>query len=290
MDKRSPDMPVSVFRGGRLALHVFYGMLLAAIYPHLNQSGQRRTLKTWSRQLLTILNIGIQIEGQQLARGESGCLMVANHVSWLDIFVLNAIHPSSFIAKSEVRDWPIFGWLSRRIGTIFIERAMRQDASRISQHVSLLLKQGACIGLFPEGTTTDGKQVGHFHSALIQPAIDAGIRLCPIALRYQDQDGELEIAAAFIGEMTLVQSIWQILRCPHLNALVVFTPALLAANANRRVLARTAQVAIAQGLQTIGTTRQASAQQATSAFPQTMLSSRSAYGLLVDPLLHQIPK
>jgi 1-acyl-sn-glycerol-3-phosphate acyltransferase len=287
MDKHPANMLVSVFRGGRLALHVFYAMLLAVIYPHLNQTGQRRILKSWSRQLLTILNIGIQIEGQQLARGESGCLMVANHVSWLDIFVLNAIHPSRFIAKSEVRDWPIFGWLSRRIGTIFIERAMRQDASRTSQHVGFLLKQGACIGLFPEGTTTDGRQVGRFHSALIQPSIDAGIRLCPVALRYQDRDGGVEIAAAFVGDMTLAQSIWQILRCPQHNALVVFVPALLTDNANRRVLARAAQDAISQMLQTLGTARQPVAQQQNPPSPQTLLSSQSAYALLVDPLLNQ---
>jgi 1-acyl-sn-glycerol-3-phosphate acyltransferase len=288
--KHTPDMLVSVFRGSRLALHLFYGMLLAVIYPHLNQTRQRRAMKTWSRQLLSILNIGIQIEGQQPTRGEGGCLIVANHVSWLDIFVLNAIHPARFIAKSEVRGWPIIGWLCRGSGTIFIERALRQDASMINQRVSLLLKQGACIGLFPEGTTTDGKQVGHFHSALIQPAIDAGVRLCPIALRYQDKDGELEIAAAFVGNMTLAQSIWQILRCPQLNALVVFTPALLAASENRRVLARTAQAAIAQGLQTIVTTRQTATQQEASAFPQTMLSSQSSYALLINPVLNRLPK
>lgn len=294
MDKHSPDLPanylVSISRGIRLALHLFHGVLLAVIYPHLDQTRQHRTLKNWSRQLLAIFNIGIQIEGQQSSRGEGGCLMVANHVSWLDIFVLNAIHPSQFIAKSEVRNWPVIGWISRRSGTIFIERAMRQDASKINQRVSLLLKQGACIGLFPEGTTTDGTQVGHFHSSLIQPAIDAGVRLCPIALRYQDEEGELSSTAAFTGDTTLVQSIWKILCCPQLNALVVFTPTLLAANENRRVLARTAQVAIAQGLQNVGITRQTVAQQPASAFPQTMLSSQSTYGLLVNPLLNQLPK
>ena len=290
MDRHSPNILASVFRGGCLALHLFYGMLLAVIYPHLNQTRQRRIVKTWSRQLLAILNISIQIEGQQPTRGEGGCLIVSNHVSWLDIFVLNAIHPSRFIAKSEVRNWPIIGWLCRRSGTIFIERAMRQDAALINQRVSLLLKQGDCIGLFPEGTTTDGKQTGHFHSALIQPAIDAGIKLCPIALRYQNKDGDMEVAASFTGDTTLVQSIWQILRCPHLNALLVFTPALIAANANRRVLARTAQAAIAQVLQTIGTTRQTVTPQEAPAFPQTLLSSRSTYALLIDPLLNQLPK
>ena len=289
-NKYMPDMLASVFRASRLVLHLFYGMLLAVIYPHLNQTRQRRAMKNWSRQLLAILNIGIQIEGQQPARGEGGSLMVANHVSWLDIFVLNAIHPSQFIAKSEVDSWPIIGWLCRRSGTIFIERTLRQDTSMINQRVSLLLKQGACIGIFPEGTTTDGKQVGHFHSALIQPAIDAGIRLCPIALRYQDKDGKLENAATFIGDMTLVRSVWQILRCPHHNALVVFNPALMAGSANRRMLSRSAQAAIAQVLQTIGTARQTGAQQEAYAFSQTMLSSQSAYALLVDPLLNQLHK
>ena len=289
MDKQSPDVLVSVFRGIRLSLHLFYGMLLAVIYPHLNLNRQRRILKVWSRQLLGILNIGIQIEGRQPTRGEGGCLIVANHVSWLDIFVLNAIHPARFIAKSEVRDWPIIGWLCRRSGTIFIDRAMRQDATSVNLRVSALLKQGACVGLFPEGTTTDGKQVGHFHSALIQPAIDAGARLCPMALRYQDEWGGLSSAAAFTGDTTLVRSIWKILRQPHLNALVVFTPALLVANENRRVLARTAQAAISQGLQHVGITRQTATCQTSSDF-QSMLSPQSSYALLFNTALHQPPK
>jgi 1-acyl-sn-glycerol-3-phosphate acyltransferase len=290
MDKHSAIMLTSVFRGGRLALHLFYGMALAVIYPYFAQAGQRRIIKSWSRQLLAILNIGIQIEGQQMARGEGGCLLVANHISWLDIFVLNAIHPSQFIAKSEVRDWPLIGWLSRRSGTIFIERALRQNASAINARVSKLLKQGACIGLFPEGTTTDGKQVGHFHSALFQPAIDAEIKTCPVALRYQTAEGYPSQAAAFTGDTTLLQSIWRILRVPHFNALVVFTPAIPAAKENRRMLARAAQTAIAQEIQFFGTTKHAVVQQAFPAFPQTLLSSQSAYALLVDPGLNQIQK
>jgi 1-acyl-sn-glycerol-3-phosphate acyltransferase len=289
MDNQKVNLLIGLFRGGRVSLHVIYGMLLAVVYPHLSQTGQRRILKSWSRQLLVILNIGIQIEGQQLARGETGCMMVANHVSWLDIFVLNAIHPSCFIAKSEVRGWPVIGWLSRRSGNIFIERDMRHGASKISRHVSRLLEQGACIGLFPEGTTTDGTYVGHFHSALIQPAIDAATRLCPVALRYQNRHGVMEIAAAFIGDMTLVQSIWRILRCPQQNALVVFAPALMTGNTNRRLLARSAQESIAQVLQTFGTGRQP-AEQFEAAYAHNVLSSQSAYGLLVNPLLNQLPK
>ena len=112
--------------------------------------------------------------------------------------------------------------------------------------------------------------------------------MCPIALRYQTDAGEPSLTAAFIGDMTLVQSIWKILRCQHHNALVMFTPALMTDNANRRVLARAAQEAIAQVLQTIGTIRQTDTRQEAFAFPQTMLSSQSAYALLVD--LNQLTK
>jgi 1-acyl-sn-glycerol-3-phosphate acyltransferase len=277
MDERTPDMPASLFRGIHLALHLLYGMFLAIFYPHLNPTRQHRILKAWSRQLLGILNIGIYTEGPLPTRGEGGRMLVANHISWLDIFILNATCPSRFIAKSEVRDWPLIGWLCKRSGTIFVERDLRRNAASINRHVGTLLEQGVCIGLFPEGTTTDGKQLGHFHSALIQPAIDAGAMLYPIALHYRNEDGEPGHAAVFTGDMTLVQSIWEILRCRRLDALLVFAPALAAANGNRRVLARTAQEIIAQGLQQdIAASRQAVTQQTNSVIPQTLISTPSA--------------
>lgn len=281
-------MPVSLFRGCRLALHLSYGALLAVFYPLLDQPRQRRTLKTWSGQLLSILNVGIQVEGLQPERSGVGCLMVANHISWLDVVVLNAIHPTLFIAKSEVRDWPLIGWLCRRSGTLFLERAMRQNAAAINRHIGTALEQGLCVGLFPEGTTTDGKQVGHFHSALIQPAIDAGARLCPIALRYRDETGEPNTAAAFTGDTTLAGSIWRILRCAHLDALAVFTPALTASDGNRRVLAHTARQAIAQALEDIAPAQQEP--EPAAAIPHALLSAQSAYALLLDPILSHLPK
>ena len=290
MDKRAPGMAGSAFRGIRLALHLSYAMLLAIFYPHLSQTKRRRTLKIWSRQLLDILNIGIRTEGQWPVHGEGGYLIVANHVSWLDIFVLNTIYPSRFIAKAEVRNWPLIGWLCKRGNTIFIERAIRQDAASINRQISILLEQGVCVGLFPEGTTTDGNQVGHFHSALIQPAIDVGAMLCPIALRYHDESGKQSSAAAFTGDMTLFQSIWRVLRSPRFDALLMFTPALATSGENRRVLARAAQNAISQGMQNVAAIRQAPEQVASYAVPQTMLSAQSAYASLLLPLPNQPPR
>jgi 1-acyl-sn-glycerol-3-phosphate acyltransferase len=282
-------MPVSVFRGSRVCLHLVYGLLLAVIYPHLNQNRQHRTLKYWNRQLLTILNIGILIEGEQPVHGNGGCMIVANHVSWLDIIVLSAIHPLRFIAKSEVRDWPVIGWLCRRCGTVFIERASRKNALMVNCRISELLGQDVSIGLFPEGTTTEGKQVGPFYSALLQPAIDAGARVYPMALRYQGMDGNPEFAAAFIGDMTLARSIWNILRCKQQNVLVAFTPAVAAKNANRRVLAHSAHTAIAQALLTMGSGRQTPLPLEEPHLPNTHSPSLSAYGLIADPLINQFP-
>lgn len=136
----------------------------------------------------------------------------------------------------------------------------------------------------------DGRQVEHFHSALIQPAIDAGAMLRPIALRYQDENGRQNGAAAFIGDMTLSQSIWRILRSPRFDALLVFTPALPTAGENRRVLARAAQEAISQGLQNVAAVRHLPEHETASAIPQTLLSAQSAYGPLFLPLPNQPPR
>jgi len=284
MDERRPSLPASLFRGGRLALHLFHAMLLAVFYPHLHRAKRRRLLKSWSRQLLDILGIGIRTEGEWPVRGESGCLVVANHVSWLDIFVLNAIYPSRFIAKAEVRAWPLIGWLCKRGNTIFIERSLRQDAASVNREIGLLLEEGVCVGLFPEGTTTNGECAGHFHSALIQPAIDVGAILCPVALRYQDKCGKLSGIAAFTGDMTLPQSLWCILRSPRFDALLMFTPALATAGENRRTLARTAQMAISRELLNASALRHAPEPETDSVPAGTLLSAQSTYAPLLLPL------
>ena len=266
-------------------LHLCHGMLLALAYLKLEPNRQRHILKSWSSQLVDLLQIRIQIEGQVPETGTAGCLLVANHVSWLDIFVLNSIQPARFVAKSEVRGWPVIGWLCERGGTIFIERATRQNAAAVNRTVSGFLQKGDCVGLFPEGTTTDGHQVGHFHSSLIQPAIDARVTLHPVALRYRNERGELDTAAAFTGDTTLFQSIWSILRCQQLNVLVVFTPALTPEGANRRTLARASQEAVAWVLRAAGSSEHAHTYQQSPPFPCALLASQSAYSVLIDPLL-----
>jgi 1-acyl-sn-glycerol-3-phosphate acyltransferase len=238
----------ALLRGGRLALHLAGGMLQAIPYPHLPPDRQRRMLQSWSRRLLAILDIGVLAEGQPPARDGNACLIVANHVSWLDIFVLNAVLPARFVAKSEVRGWPLVGWLCRRTGTIFVDRALRRHAAAVNRDVACLLIRGHCVSLFPEGTSSDGRRVGHFHSALIQSAINAGTALVPVALRYRHEDGGHCDAPAYVGDMTLSGSIWRVLRSRRFDASLSFAPALATAGESRRSLARAAQQAIAREL------------------------------------------
>ena len=295
MDESSQHLLFSLFRACRLALHLLHGALLAVFFPLLNDARQLNILKTWSSQLLNILNISIHSEGMPISQPGAGCMMIANHVSWLDIFVLNEVCPARFIAKSEVRSWPLIGWLCQRSGTIFIERTLRKDAAVINRQISVLLAQGVCVGLFPEGTTTDGTSVGQFHSSLIQPAVDAGVPLWPVALRYQDQAGGLCMAAAFTGDTTLAASIWRILRSGKISAVAGFTPALVTTGTHRRELARIAQRAVAHELARsdvptpvtpVISTRHRASDPETNL--QIRLSTQSAYALLLDPVLNQM--
>jgi 1-acyl-sn-glycerol-3-phosphate acyltransferase len=279
--------PIAAVRGCRVALHLIYGALQALCYPHLDRARQQRLLKKWSGQLLTILNIRVEIGGHQQPHAPDGCLMVSNHVSWLDIFVLNAIQPAHFIAKAEVRGWPLIGWLCARSGTIFVKRTLRRDAQQVNQQAAVLLRQGACVGLFPEGTTSDGSQVGHFHPALMQSAIDAETTLCPVALRYLDIEGRRATAAAFTGDTTLALSLWRILCCRQLNVSVAFTPPLPAATSNRRMLARMAHEAIVHSLHTEPSPFQPEAKPSAT---HPLFSTQSAYVLLLAPVINQLTR
>jgi 1-acyl-sn-glycerol-3-phosphate acyltransferase len=178
-------------------------------------------------------------------------LIVSNHISWLDIFVLNAVAPMRFAAKSEVRDWPVIGWLCLRAGTMFIERGKARDAARINLQLAKLLAQGECLGVFPEGTTTDGDTVGHFHSSLLQPAIDAACMVHPVALRYLDRQGRTNKAAAYINDVSFGRSLWQILTANSIRVSITTCLPIDAYNLERRALAQTARSEIASALRGI---------------------------------------
>jgi 1-acyl-sn-glycerol-3-phosphate acyltransferase len=207
----------------------------------------------------------------------------------MDIFVLNAIQPSHFIAKSEVRDWPIIGWLCTRAGTLFIERASRQGANTINQQIIEKLSRGERVGLFPEGTTTDGSRVGTFRPALLQPAVDASAMVSPVTIRYQDNQGNLSLNAPFTGDTTLIESIWNMLNGQRIIANVTFSQSIQASGGNRRALSTLAHSVVSEQLATsIAPFGGRRVTDGTEQIPHGLLA-RPAFVSLFDATLYQLP-
>lgn len=225
-------MPIlGAFRATRLFLHLVYGFAIALVFPRLKQDLRRHILQRWSCRLLCILNVEVVSGSINMPR--SG-IIVTNHISWLDVFVLNAIAPMRFVAKSEVRQWPLFGWLCARAQTLFIQRGRARDAARINKQVVRLLMAGESLVVFPEGTTTDGRNVGAFHASLLQPAVDAQTPIYPVAIRYQDAHGMHSTAAAYIDDVSFIASLWNIMSCKSLHVRLVATPLIDATDSDRR--------------------------------------------------------
>lgn len=183
---------------------------------------------------------------------EPGCLLVANHISWVDIFVINTIAPSAFISKAEVRTWPFIGWLAAKNETVFLRRGSRGHAKIINAEIGALLDAGRNVALFPEGTTTDGSHVLHFHAALLQPAIESGHAIQPMAISYSDANGLRTRAPAYDGDVSLGQCIASIIAEPRIVAHISTAPPLGTDGMHRRDLAATARAAILERLPHVG--------------------------------------
>lgn len=245
MKYRQTAPAVRLLRTVRLALHVLRGLLSAALlFPFLAPSARSGLIRNWSAKLLLILCIRLTTRGDLPRRGERGILFAANHISWLDIFLLNAAHPMRFVAKSEVRGWPLAGFLAARAGTLFLDRSRRRDAGRANRDIESALREGDFVALFPEGTTTDGCRVRHFHAALLQPAIDADAPLRAVAIRYACENGEPDTAPAYIDDLSFGDSLRNILRRPAIQAELHFAAPLAPHGRNRRELAGTLHNAI----------------------------------------------
>jgi 1-acyl-sn-glycerol-3-phosphate acyltransferase len=282
-------LPLACFRTLRFVLHLGYGIFLAAIFPAVSCGQQRRIVQSWSSALLDILHVRISTSGEVSLREITKGLIVANHISWLDVIVLNTILPLRFVAKSEVRQWPVIGWLCAQAQTLFIARHKRSDTARTNLQMSESLQQGNCMALFPEGTTTDGAQVKHFHSSLLQPAIDAHTNIYPVAIRYHDKNGNRNTDAAYIDEMSFAESLWKILRSRDLHVHVIATSALDTQTAHRRTLAQEAHRLISHALTLTPLVAETRATHYTGDDTQSRL--QSPYSLLlyapIKPLPHK---
>jgi 1-acyl-sn-glycerol-3-phosphate acyltransferase len=233
----------------RVVLHLLAGLLTCAVvFPLLDDAGREARIRRWSVKLLTICGIGLDLraaDGQPAPRA----LKVANHVSWLDIFVINAVRPCRFVAKSDIRGWPLIGWLCAKTGTIFISRGSVRDVRRTYQGLVTGLHAGQHVAFFPEGTTCTQGSLLPFHANLFEAAIEAEAPIQPYALRYVDANGAPHPAVDFVGDTSLMQSMLAILKAPGITAQLMTLPVIpVDGKPHRRELAEAARRAIAEAL------------------------------------------
>ena len=231
----------------RVFVHLFGGLAACAlVFPWAGAALRDRVTSRWSRDLLAICGVRVAHAGGTDALAHA--MIVSNHISWLDIFVINALHPCRFVAKSEIRAWPVLGWLVDKAGTVFIARGNRRELRHIFKGMVSALQAGQRVAFFPEGTTALQGEVLPFHANLFEAAVDAGVPVQPYALRYVNRDGVLHPGVEYIGERTFVQSMLLVLAGEPIEARLTCLAPIAAANAHRRELAKAAHDAIGAAL------------------------------------------
>jgi len=238
-----------------VVMHILLGIAIAFIAFPLcrTQATRNRINHNWSRWVLRLCGARLRYRGPPLddkltstgiAAGGDGRLLLSNHVSWIDIFAINAVMPCRFVAKAEIVRWPVIGSMVAHSGTLFIERGRRRAVAAVNLAVQGHLRAGESIGVFPEGTTTRGDRLLPFHSNLLAPALEVRCPVWPVGLRYRER-GAFSDAAAFVGDMGLVTSLIKVLVAEDLEIEVAILPALeTAAYENRHTLARAAHAAL----------------------------------------------
>lgn len=238
------------------ALRLLHGLLVigrcwfvaAFLVPRSSAALRWEQARACARALLRSLAVRVEVRGRKPDSGRE-CLIVGNHVSWLDTYVIHSVRPHArFVAKSEVRQWPVVRTMAEAFETFFIRRGSRRDAARVKDALAAALRNGETVAAFPEGTTSDGLMLGRFYPALFQAAIDARADVQPVAIRYLDADRRVSGAAAFIGDMTVAESLRQILLEPRIEAEIVFCPPIPSLGRTRRELAALAHASIARVL------------------------------------------
>ena len=229
---------------------VIAGLLhIGLLFPLLGLSGRLFSKKYWSAVLLKIC--GVKVTQLGIPTAEGPVLFVVNHVSWLDIFILNCTRATAFIAKSEIRHWPLIGWLANGADTIFIERASRHAVHQVGESMKTHFAQAQAVGLFPEGTTSTGYTLLPFYANLFEPARKSGAIIQPVVLKYFHHSRRSDFAA-FVGEQTLLQNMWCVLGGTGTSIEMIFLPPIWDGHGEppvRAELSRSAHQVMAQSLE-----------------------------------------
>lgn len=211
-----------VVRIGRALAHGMRGLwILRRRFPGWTAQQRDACTQAWARDLLQILEVGVAAQGSLHVPGP--LLLVANHTSWLDILVMLAARPARFVAKSDIRSWPLIGAVVAGAGTLFIERRQPRDALRVTHTMAEALRDGAVLAVFPEGTTGDGRALLPFHANLLQAPLVAGAPAQPVGIRFVDAaTGQPSMAANYVGDDSLLGSLWRMLGAGPMQAEVRF--------------------------------------------------------------------
>jgi 1-acyl-sn-glycerol-3-phosphate acyltransferase len=221
--------------------HAVRGLLVIVFrFPTLAPEQRALRVQLWASRMLQILGIALVVNGTPPVAGP--VLLVANHISWLDILVMHAARHCRFVSKSAVRSWPLIGRLATGAGTLYIQRESRRDAGRLVEQMSESLRNGDVVAVFPEGTTGDGRAILPFYGNLLQSAIKAPAPVQPVGLRFVDaRTGETSFAPSYVNDETLAGSLWRTLTAPGIVARVNFGEPVDVQGQERRALARTMQ-------------------------------------------------
>ncbi len=237
---------IALWRLLRVFVHIVAGLgTVYLVFPRLSAAQKDVRVQVWARKMLACLAINLVVRGSPPPQGP--VLMASNHISWLDIVVLHAVRHCRFISKADIQHWPLVGALATAAGTLYITRESRRDAMRVVHHMVECLQQGEVLAVFPEGTTGDGSRLLPFHANLLQAAISADVPIQPIALRFVDAaTGATSFAPCYVGDDTLLQSLWRTL-CSHgVEAVVTFGAQQVCDGRDRRAWATDLRATIAE--------------------------------------------
>jgi 1-acyl-sn-glycerol-3-phosphate acyltransferase len=237
----------AALRLARAVVHGLHGLaIVLLVFPRLDPRGRQARVRWWSLGLLRAMGIALHSSGEP---AQGGSLLVANHVSWLDIMAIHAVVPRArFVSKADVKAWPLVSRLVDSAGTLYLERERKRDALRVVHAMAAALQQGDTVAIFPEGTTSTGHGLLPFHANLLQAAISSGTPVQPVALRFSDASHAVSLASEFVGATTLLESLWRTAGADRLVVRLAFLAPVPTEGADRRALAERLRDDIAEAL------------------------------------------